>query len=74
MARVAGIITAAPAPCTNRAATRNGRLGARPQAAEAARNTTMPRPNARLAPIRSEIDPADNSSAASISVYPSTTH
>jgi hypothetical protein len=48
--------------------TRAGREGARPHAAEASTNTTSPAPNARRAPSRSDSDPADNSSAANISV------
>jgi hypothetical protein len=58
-----GIITAAAEPCTSRAATR-----ASPHAAEATTNTTSPSPKAGRAPIRSLSDPADSSSAASISV------
>jgi DNA-binding MarR family transcriptional regulator len=70
----AGIITAAAAPCPNRATMSAPRLGARPQAAEAATNTPSPAANARRAPTRSVSAPADSSSAANISVYPSTTH
>ena len=33
-------------------------------------STASPAPNARRAPIRSDNDPADSSSAANISVYP----
>src|SRR6185437_9649816 len=64
----AGIITAAAAPWKNRAATRAPSPGARPQAAEATTNTDRPAANARRAPIRSDSDPADSSSAANISV------
>jgi hypothetical protein len=63
-----GIITAAAAPCTNRAATSAPRPGARPQAAEAATNTESPAANARRAPARSDSEPADSSSAANMSV------
>ena len=70
----AGIITAAAVPCTNRAAISAPRLGARPQAAEAATNNPSPAANPRRAPTRSDSAPADSSRAANISVYPSTTH
>jgi hypothetical protein len=70
----AGVIAAAAAPCTNRAATSRPRVGARPHATEASTNNTMPPPKARLAPSRSDSDPAVSSRAANIRVYPSTTH
>ncbi len=63
-----GIITAAAAPCTNRAAISAPRLGARPHAAEAATNTTRPAAKARRAPTRSVSAPAGSSTAANISV------
>jgi hypothetical protein len=69
-----GMITAAAAPCANRAATNAARLGARPQAVDAVTNTATPTPKARRAPVRSVSAPADSSTAATISVYPSTTH
>jgi hypothetical protein len=57
-----GIITAAAAPCTNRAATSVPRLGARPQATEATANAPSPAANARRAPIRSDSGPVAQSS------------
>ena len=70
----AGIIAAAAAPCTDRATISAASDGASPQAAEAIVNSPSPPQKARRAPIRSDSDPADSSSAANISVYPSTTH
>ena len=64
----AGIIAAAAAPCTNRAATRNPSAGARPHATDARIKTARPDPKARLAPSRSDSEPAVSSSAANMSV------
>ena len=50
MARLPGIIKAAPSPCTPRAITRVAGSGARPQAAEAAAKIAMPMLNTRRRP------------------------
>jgi hypothetical protein len=61
-----GISTAAAAPWTNRAATSAPRLGARPQAAEAATNSDSPAAKARRAPTRSDSAPAVSKRAANM--------
>jgi len=70
----AGSMTAAALPWTARPAIRNPSVGARPHAADEARNAARPMAYRRLAPIRSEIAPAEMSRAANISVYASITH
>ena len=42
IARLPGVSSAAPAPCTARAPIRNPALGARPQASDASANHTVP--------------------------------
>src|SRR4051794_17720545 len=63
-----GMISAAAAPCTNRAATSTVIVGAQPQVRDATTNAAMPTPKARRAPMRADIAPDDSSSAANSSV------
>ena len=67
-------MTAAAQPWTTRAATSTGSTGASPHQADAAANTTSPQPKTRRAPSQSDTVPAEISSAANGTVYPSTTH
>lgn len=64
----AGRTTAAATPWTTRAPISAGRVGARPQAAEARVKTVMPMPYARLAPARSAKAPVESISAANARV------
>ena len=65
---VAGNMMAAPAPWTNRAAMRAPVVGAAAQATDASRNTAIPHPSARFAPMRSDRFPANSSNEANIRV------
>ena len=60
----AGVSSAAPMACSTRAATSALTLPARPQAAEAARNSVTPIMNSRLRPCASARPPAGISIAA----------
>jgi len=73
-ASVAGSSAAAPAPWTARAPISQPIPGAVAHAADAAVNTAMPPSSMRRSPTRSPSAPALSSSAASGSVYPSSTH
>ncbi len=64
-----GTSAAAPAAWTTRAATRTSTVGARPAAAEAARNVSRPAMNIRRRPTRSATRPAGTSSAANTMLY-----
>jgi hypothetical protein len=70
----AGSMTAAPAPCRQRAAMSTVMLGATAQAAEARVNPTIPSSRAFFAPIRSARLPANSSREANSRVYPSIVH
>ena len=59
-----GTVTAAPAPCTTRAATSASQLGATAHAADAATNSAIPPRKTRLRPRRSARPPAGTSNAA----------
>ena len=61
MPRLTAETMAAPAPCTNRAATRSCVPVASPQASEATVNMASPARNTRLRPIRSPTRPASSS-------------
>jgi hypothetical protein len=63
-----GISTAAPMPCTARAATSAPNVGASPHSPDATVNTAKPPTNTRRAPIRSPSAPAERMSDARPSV------
>ena len=69
-----GTSSAAPVPCTSRMPTSTPMPGASAQPAEATVNRASPARNTRRGPNRSPATPADSSSAAKASVYPSTAH
>ena len=57
MARLPGVSSAPPTPCTTRARTRNTAVGATAHSSEPTANTTMPSWKMRLRPNRSPSDP-----------------
>ena len=63
MARLAGVSSAPPTPCTSRAKTRNTTVGATAHSSEPTANTTMPSWKMRLRPNRSPSDPPRRISA-----------
>ena len=67
MARLCGASSAAPTPCSARAAIRVARSGAAAQASEASANTAIPIEKTRRRPIRSPSPPPIRISAPSIS-------
>ena len=67
MARLPGVSSAPPTPCTMRAATSRGALGATAHSSEAAANTTMPSWKMRLRPNRSPSDPPSRISDDTVS-------
>jgi hypothetical protein len=69
-----GTISAAPSPSTRRAATSDPVFGARPQAADAAMNTTTPVQKIRRLPNRSPSAPPVSRRPAKTRVYPSVIH
>ena len=70
----AGATSAAPAPCTSRAATSRTGSWARPPASEAAEKTSSPAMNMRLRPNRSAARPPRISSPPNAIAYPVMTH
>src|SRR5262245_2229738 len=74
IARLPGVSSAAPTPCSARAAISTGAVGARPHSREAMANHTTPMTNTRRRPYRSPRDPPSSSSPDSVSVYAVTTH
>jgi hypothetical protein len=74
MARLPGVSSAPPSPCTARATTSASRDGASPHAIDARANTTVPMANTRRRPKWSPSDPPTRINAASIRLYASTTH
>ena len=73
-ARVPGRSSAAPTPCTALAVTSSSMFGAAPQPSDARPKTARPASTTRLWPIRSPNAPKTRSSAASVIMYPATTH
>ncbi len=73
-ARLPGTSSAAPAPCTARAAISAPREGARPQAIEATVNQTSPTTNVFRRPSPSPRDPPSSSSEVSVSRNASIVH
>ena len=67
IARLPGVSSAPPTPCSAREATRTSALGASPQASEAAANHTTPTTNTRRRPNRSPSTPPTRMNAASVS-------
>ena len=67
IARLPGIISAPPTPCTMRAPIRTSVVGANPQASDPSKTATIPAINTRLRPSLSPSDPPTTISAASIS-------
>ena len=63
MARLPGVSSAPPTPCTTRASTRNTAVGATAHSSEPMANTTMPSWKMRLRPKRSPSDPPSRMSA-----------
>src|SRR5215469_2639588 len=61
MARLPGVISAAPIPCTARAAISTGESGATPQISDATANQITPTRYIRLRPYRSPRVPANSS-------------
>ena len=74
VASTCGIIAAAAAPCTTRAAISSAGVCASPAARLATPNPAMPARNTRLRPNRSPKLPAMISTAANASMYADTTH
>jgi hypothetical protein len=62
MATAAGTVSAAPTPCTARAAMRNPPDGASPQASDMAENSASPATNTRRRPRRSAARPPSSNS------------
>ena len=71
---VAGIMNAAPTPCTARPATSQAWSGARPMAALESAKTTTPKRNMRRRPKMSPSRPPVTSRTANVSVYALTVH
>src|SRR5665213_3484516 len=74
MARLPGVSRAPPTPCNIRKAISVVEPGASAQAAEATVNQMTPMVKTRRRPNRSPSDPPTRRRAASVSVYPLTTH
>src|ERR1700729_3484980 len=72
--RVAGIMNAAPIPCTARNAIRNVSFGAKPITALEMPNTMTPNRNIRRRPKMSPNRPPVTSSTANVNVYALTVH
>ncbi len=68
IARLPGVSSAAPMPCTALAAIRTGASGAMPHSSEATANHTTPKTKTRLRPYLSPSAPANSSRPASVSV------
>ena len=74
MARLPGVSSAAPMPCTARASIRTVASGAAPHRTEASANQATPIRKIFLRPYRSPRAPENSSRPASVSVYAVTTH
>ena len=74
MARLAGVSSALPTPCTARARTSTRAFGAAPHTIEATVNHTRPKTKMRRRPYRSPSDPPRRRNADSVSVYAVTVH
>ena len=74
IASVPGSRSAAPTPCSTRAATSTPTVGASPHPADAAPNSASPARTTRRCPLASPSAPPTSSSAANASAYPFTTH
>ena len=74
MARLLGVSSAPPMPCSALAATRTPIEGANPHSAEARANHTVPTTNIRRRPSRSDSDPPSRMRAARVRVYPFRVH
>ncbi len=74
IARLPGVSSAAPMPCSARAAIRNSEVGATAQSRDASANQMTPVTKIRLRPYLSPSEPASSSSPARVSVYAVTTH
>jgi hypothetical protein len=68
MARLPGVSSAPPMPCSTRPAIITSRFGATAQTAEATANQTTPTTNSRRLPSRSPSEPLSRISEASISM------
>lgn len=73
-ATVSAIMIAAPSPCTARAATSTGSVGAAPQSSEATVKSAIPARSSRRRPTRSPRRPAPTMSAVIAMRYAITTH
>jgi hypothetical protein len=73
-ARLPGVSSAPPTPCSPRASTSVLAPGARPQSADARPNHTAPMTNTRRRPNRSPRLPPSSSRPARVRVYAVTTH
>ena len=73
-ARLPGVSSAPPTPCSPRASTSVLASGARPQSADARPNHTAPMTNTRRRPNRSPRLPPSSSRPARVRVYAVTTH
>jgi hypothetical protein len=74
IARLPGVSSAPPTPCSIRAPTSTGRFGARPHSSDAEANQATPTMKTRRRPYRSPSAPPSRIRLASVSVYPLTVH
>ena len=68
IARLPGVSSAPPTPCSARAAISSGAVGASPQSSDASANQTTPITKTRRRPYRSPSEPPSRISDASVSV------
>ena len=74
IARLPGVSSAPPMPCTARAAINTSMFGAAAQASDAIANQATPSSKIRRRPMRSPSVPPSSRNAARVNVYAATTH